>query len=641
MEVVTRMYTKYEETHKLSLEKPTEFWGKEAEKLHWYKKYEKVLDDTNYPFFRWFPGGKTNLCYNAVDRHALGSKRGTAALIWESPETGQSKVFTFYHLYKEVNKFAGVLKNLGVKKGDRIIIYMPMVPEAIIAMLASVRIGAIHSVVFAGFSRESLAGRIDDATPKLVLTCEAGSRMGKVVKLKGIVNDAIESATFKPNNIIVFNRGLDKDYPKHELDLDWQELLDTKSERYVEPEVMDSTDPSYILYTSGTTGVPKGIVRDTGGYMVALNSSMKQIYDCEPDRDVYFSTSDIGWVVGHSYIVYGPLLQGIPTVLYEGTPVYPNPDAWWRVIEKYGVTVVFSAPTALRILKKFPEKWMTNRDLSSLRYFFLAGEPLDVPTYEWTVQKFGTDISIIDHYWQTESGSPMLTNMPGIESLLIKPGSPTKAALGWDLLIIDDNGNELPPGEKGILVGRYPLPPGNLMTVFGDDERYKQTYWEVYPGRLFNTGDYAIRDEDGYFWVLGRADEVIKIAGHRLGTREIEEAVSSHPAVAETSCVGVEDPLKGTVVIAFVVLRQSFNTSDILRKEIIQVVRDKIGPIAAPKAVEVVKMLPKTRSGKIMRRILKGTYEGKSLGDLSTIEDGASIEEISSAINLMKDELGK
>ncbi|MHA1945521.1 MAG: acetate--CoA ligase [Candidatus Hodarchaeales archaeon] len=633
------MYTSYEEAHKLSLEKPTEFWAKEAEKIHWYQKYDQVLDDSNYPFFRWFPGGKTNLCYNAVDRHALSSKRGTAALIWESPETGQSKVFTFYHLYKEVNNFAGVLKNLGVQKGDRIIIYMPMVPEAIIAMLASVRIGAVHSVVFAGFSRESLAGRIDDAKPKLVLTCEAGSRMGKVVKLKGIVNDAVESANFKPNNIVVYNRGLDTDYPKHELDLDWQELLETKGARYVEPEQLDSTDPSYVLYTSGTTGKPKGVVRDTGGYMVALNSSMKQIYDCEPDRDVYFSTSDIGWVVGHSYIVYAPLLQGIPTVLYEGTPVYPNPDAWWQVIEKYGVTVVFSAPTALWILKKFPEKWMIDRDLSSLRLFFLAGEPLDVPTYEWASEKLATDI--IDHYWQTESGSPMLTNMVGIESLPIKPGSPTKAALGWNLLIVDEKGNEVPPGEKGFLVGRYPLPPGNLMTVFGDDERYKSTYWEVYPGRLYNTGDYAIRDKDGYFWVLGRADEVIKIAGHRLGTREIEEAVSSHDAVAETTCVGVEDKLKGTVVKAFVVLREGFDASDIMRKEIIQVVRDQIGPIAAPKAVEVVKTLPKTRSGKIMRRILSGVYEGKSLGDLSTIEDGASIEEVSSAIDLMKNELEK
>lgn len=633
-------YESYNEAHALSLSNPEAFWGREAENLHWYKKPDKILDDSNYPFFRWFVGGKTNLCYNAIDRHALSSKRGTAALIWESPETDQSRVYTYYHLYKEINRFAGVMKNLGVMKGDRVIIYMPMIPEAIIAMLACVRIGAIHSVVFAGFSRESLAGRIDDAKPKLLLTCDAGSRMGKVVKLKEIVDDSLELAKEQVENIIVLNRKLDSKVNLVEgRDLDWENLLETKGMDFVEPEVMDSTDPSYILYTSGTTGVPKGVLRDTGGYMVALHSTMKHIYDCEPDRDVYFSTSDIGWVVGHSYIVYAPLLLGIPTVLYEGTPIYPNPDAWWRVIEKYGVTVVFSAPTAFRILKKYPEKWIKDRDLSSIRYFFLAGEPTDVPTYEWSKKMM--DVEIIDHYWQTESGSPMLTNTPGIELLPIKPGSPTKSAMGWDFLVIDENGKEVPAGEKGFLVGKYPLPPGNLLTIYGDDERYSKTYWEVYPGRVYNTGDYAIKDEDGYFWVLGRADEVIKIAGHRLGTREIEEAVSSHDAVAETSCIGVEDPIKGTCVIAFIVIKQDVDPSDEMKKEIIQIVRDNIGSIAAPKVVEVVKMLPKTRSGKIMRRILKGVYESKDLGDLSTIEDGASIEEISSAINLMKSELGK
>ena len=634
-------YKSYEEAYKLSLEKPEEFWGKEAEKLHWYKKWDRVLDDSNYPFFRWFVGGKTNLCYNAVDRHALGTKRGTAAIIWESPETGQSRVYTYYHLYKEVNKFAGVLKNLGVQKGDRIIIYMPMVPEAAIAMLACVRIGAIHSIVFAGFSREALAGRIDDAKPKLLLMCEAGSRMGKIIKLKGIVDDALAISREKVEHVIILNRGLDPDFPKKEgRDLDWMELLETKGMNYVEPEVLESTDPSYILYTSGTTGKPKGVLRDTGGYMVALHASMEQIYDCQTDRDVYFSTSDIGWVVGHSYIVYGPLLLGIPTILYEGTPVYPDQGVWWRTMEKYGVTCVFSAPTALRILKKFPEKWIKDRDLSSLRYFFLAGEPLDKPTYYWGAEALGT--KVIDHYWQTESGWPILSNMPGIEFLPIKPGSPTKPVVGYDLLIVDEKGKELPRGQKGILVSRAPLPPGNLMTVYGDDERYKTTYWEVFPGeKLYNTGDYAIEDEDGYFWVLGRADEVIKIAGHRLGTREIEEAVSSHPAVAETSCIGVKDEIKGTVVIAFVVLKESYESSEDLKKEIAQVVRDKIGPIAKPKAVETVKMLPKTRSGKIMRRILKGVYEGKKLGDLSTIEDGASINEVSAAIELMKEELDK
>jgi propionyl-CoA synthetase len=630
------LYSTYKEAYKLSTENPEAFWEREAENLYWYKKWDKVLDDSNFPFFKWFIGGKTNLCYNAVDRHALGLKRGSAAIIWESPETNQSQVFTFYHLYKEVNHFSGVLKNLGIEKGDRIIIYMPMIPEALIAMLACVRIGAIHSVVFAGFSRESLAGRIDDAKPKLLLTCDAGSRMGRVVKLKEIVDDAIELATFNLEQVVIFNRGLDPEISLVEgRDLNWQDLLETKSMNYVEPAILDSTDPSYILYTSGTTGRPKGIVRDTGGYMVALHASMKQIYDCEPDRDVYFSTSDIGWVVGHSYICYAPLLLGIPTVLYEGTPVYPNPDAWWRVIERYGVTVVFSAPTALRILKKFPMKWIKECDLSSLRYFFLAGEPLDEPTYYWAKEILGT--KIIDHYWQTESGWSILTGR-SIEDLPVKPGAAGVPAMGYDLLVVDEKGNEIPRGEKGTLVSRAPLPPGNLLTVYGDDERYKQTYWEIFPSKqLYYTGDYAIQDKDGYFKVLGRADEVIKIAGHRLGTREIEEAVSSHNAVAETSCIGVEDKIKGTVVIAFVVLRQGFESSEELKKEIIQVVRNDIGPIAAPKSVEVVKMLPKTRSGKIMRRVMKGVYEGKKLGDLSTIEDDASILEVAAAIETMKD----
>ncbi len=629
-------YSSYKEAHSLSLENPGEFWSREAEKLHWYKKWDKVLDDSNYPFFRWFVGGKTNLCYNAVDRHALGSKRGTAAIIWESPETGESRVYTYYQLYKEVNNFAGVLKNLGTKKGDRIIIYMPMVPEALIAMLACVRIGAIHSVVFAGFSRESLAGRIDDAEPRLLITCEAGSRMGKIVKLKEIVDDAIELATAELEHVIVLNRELNPEFPKKKgFDLDWEELVKTKGEVFVEPEVMDSTDPSYILYTSGTSGRPKGVLRDTGGYMVSLYASMKQIYDCEPDRDVYFSTSDIGWVVGHSYIVYAPLLLGIPTVLYEGTPVYPNPDAWWRVMEKYGVTVVFSAPTALRILKKYPLKWIKECDLSSLRYFFLAGEPTDEPTYHWAKETL--DTKIIDHYWQTESGWSILTGRC-IEDLPIKPGSAGVPAMGYDLLVVDEKGNRLPVGEKGTLVSKAPLPPGTLLTVYGDDERYKQTYWNVFAEKQFYyTGDYAIQDKDGYFKVLGRADEIIKIAGHRLGTREIEEAISSHDAVAETSCIGVEDPIKGTVVIAFVVLRQGFESSEELKQEIIQIVRIDIGPIAAPKAVEIVQMLPKTRSGKIMRRVMKGVYEGKKLGDLSTIEDDTSIVEVAAAIELMKD----
>lgn len=636
-------YKTYEEAIKLSRENPEEFWRKEAEDVFWYKKPTKILDDSDYPYFKWFEDGKTNLCYNAVDRHALGAKRGTTALIWESPETNQTRIFTYFHLYKEVNRFAGVLKNLGVNKGDRIIIYMPMIPEAIIAMLSCVRIGAIHSVVFAGFSREALAGRIDDAKPKLLLTADAGSRGGKVVKLKEIVDAAIEIATEEVEHVILYNRKLHPNLPLTEgRDLDWEELLKTKGMNYVEPEELLSTDPSYILYTSGTTGKPKGVLRDTGGYLVGLSSSMKYIYDLQADRDVLFSTSDIGWVVGHSYIVYAPLIIGIPSILYEGTPIYPDEGIWFEIMERYGVTLLWSAPTALRLLKKYPPEVITSKDISSLKYVFLAGEPLDIPTYEWAKTVLPEKAVILDHYWQTESGWPMLSQMPGIELLDIKPGSPFKAVMGYEFLIVDEDGNELGPGKKGILAARAPIPPGTFGTLglYNDRTRYEE-YWNRFPGKIMNTGDYAIVDEDGYFWVLGRADEVIKIAGHRLGTREIEESVASHPAVAEASAIGVDDELKGTVVIAFVVLRQGFESSDDLKKEIKQTVRDKVGPIAVPKAIEIVQLLPKTRSGKIMRRVLKRVYEGKDIGDLSTIEDGASIDEVSTAIDMMKTDIQK
>lgn len=635
-------YKTHDEIVKYSRSNPSEFWGKEAEDVFWYEKPTIILDDSNPPYYKWFVDGKTNLCYNALDRHALGSKRGTAALIWESPETGNSRVFTYYELYKMVNRFAGVLKNLGVVKGDIIIIYMPLVPEAVIAMLACVRIGAIHSVVFAGFSEDALADRINDAKPKLLLTADAGSRNGKIIKLKGIVDRGIDKSIEKPEQVIVLNRKLDPDLPWIEgRDIDWNELLTTKGENYVEPEVMNSTDPSYILYTSGTTGKPKGILRDTGGYLVGLNASMKYIYDLKPDRDVIFSTSDIGWIVGHSYIVYAPLIIGIPTIMFEGTPVYPDEGIWWRVIEKYGATLLWTAPTALRMLKKYPTEVIKERDLTSLKYVFLAGEPFDIPTYEW-IKDVLKDTSIIDHYWQTESGWPMISCMPGVEHLKIKPGSPTKAVIGYDLVVVDEKGNEVKNGEKGILVAKPPLPPGTIgsLGIYKNPDIYEQ-YWNTIPGNTFNTYDYAILDEDDYFWILGRADEVIKIAAHRLGTRELEEAVSSHPAVAETTCVGVDDAIKGTVVITFVVLKQGFVTSETLKNEIKQKVRTMVGPFAVPKAVEIVQLLPKTRSGKIMRRILKGIYEGKEIGDLSTIEDGASIDEVRSAIELMKAELKK
>lgn len=625
----------YEELHKMSVERPDEFWGAEAEKLHWYKKWDKVLDKSKAPFFRWFVGGKTNLCYNAVDRHVEAGRKYLPAIIWESPEATQSRVITFGQLHIAVNRFAGVLKGLGVAKGDRVIIYMPMIPEAIVAMLSCARIGAIHSVVFAGFSTTALAQRIDDARPKLLVCAEAGSRRGKPVPLKGIVDKAIDEAQFKIGKVVVFNRGIGECRMVEGRDIDWKAADRRYGMNNVPPEQMDSADPSYILYTSGTTGVPKGVVRDTGGHMVALHASMSQIYDCS-QNDVYWATSDIGWVVGHSYIVYGPLLYGIPTVVFEGTPDYPNPGIWWETIAKHRVSVVFSAPTAMRILRKFPEKWMKQHDISSLRYLFLAGEPLDAPTWKWASENL--NVPIIDHYWQTESGWAILTNHAGVELLPIKPGSPTKAAMGYRLEVVDEKGKRVPPGKKGYLMVHPPLPPGTLSTIWGGDERYVESYWSG-PGspvrQLYLTGDYAIEDEDGYFFVLGRADEVINVAGHRLGTREVEEIISGHPAVAEASAIGVKDEIKGETIAAFVVLKHGIDPGEDVEKGIKQLVRDKIGAVAVPSILRLVRALPKTRSGKVLRRVLKALCEEKSLGDLSTIEDGATVDEIKKAIDEM------
>ncbi len=630
----------YEDVYRRSIEDPAGFWGEIAKELHWFRPWDRVLDDSEAPFYRWFVGGETNLCYNAVDRHALGKRRGQAALIWESAETGQSRTLTFFELYREVNRLAGVLKNLGVRKGDRVLIYMPMVPEAIIGMLACVRLGAIHSVVFGGFSVTSLATRIDDATPVLVLTADAGMRKGNPVKLKAILDEALAATTVDSvRDVLVLNRGLVDFDMKRGRDLDWAEQLEERGERYVEPVPVLSTDPSYILYTSGTTGKPKGVVRDTGGYMTALYASMSQIYDVG-DGDVYWSTSDIGWVVGHSYIVYGPLLKGVTTVVYEGRPDYPDPGIWWRVIEKYGVTCCFSAPTALRALRKFPDHWMKDRDLSSLRYFFSAGEPLDEPTYHWATQALG--VPVIDHYWQTESGWSMLANSVGIEDLPIKPGSPTKPAMGHRLEVVDPDGVRVPRGEKGFLVDRGPLPPGMLLTLWNDDQRYLQSYWSHFKGQLlYMSGDYAIEDKDGYFWMLGRADEVLNVSGHRLGTREIEEVLSAHPDVAEVSVIGVRDELKGEGVLVVAVLKQDVAPMSQTRvaEEMRQLVRDRIGPIATPNAIHFVSMLPKTRSGKIMRRVIRAVYQGDQIGDLSTIEDDATIDMVREAVDTLQSEL--
>jgi propionyl-CoA synthetase len=622
----------YVERFRESIDDPGAFWGREAGRIFWKQPPVRVLDASRSPFNVWFEGGRTNLCYNAVDRWALGERRGSAAIIWESPETGQSRTVTFFDLYHLVVRFAGVLKRLGVKRGDRVVIYMPNLIESAVAMLACVRIGAVHSVVFGGFAPENLAQRIDDAGAVLAITCDGSSRGGKPTPIKPLLDKALALTRDRTvRHVICLHRGL---LPREqvftsELDLDWAAELDATPFKPTEPEWLESSDPSYILYTSGTTGKPKGVVRDTGGYAVALTTSMDYIYNVK-QGDVYFSTSDIGWVVGHSYIVYGPLLAGIPTVMFEGTPVYPRPTIWWETVEKHGVTCVFSAPTAFRVLKGYGEEPFRRYDLSALKCMFLAGEPLDKPTQEWASHVMpGT--TIVDHYWQTESGWAMLANCVGIEKLPIKPGSPTKPAYGYDLSVVNEQGERVPPGEKGFLVCRSPLPPGTLTTIWRDDERFIRSYFTFFPGHpeLYLTGDYAIEDADGYFWVLGRADEVINIAGHRLGTAEVESAISSHPKVAEVTAVGVPDELKGQAVIALVILKQGFEPSDALARELVQTVADKVGAIAKPRQVLFAKKFPKTRSGKIMRRVIKeAAVGGRDYGNISTIEDPTAIEEV-------------
>lgn len=624
----------YQEFYRRSVEQPEEFWAEWAEKLHWYRKWDKVVDRSREPFYRWFTGGETNICYNALDRHVASGCGNRVAVIWESPETGRSRTITYRELLDEVNQFAAVLRSLGVAKGDRVLIYLPMVPETMVAMLACARLGAPHAVVFAGFSVESLADRIDDAGVKVVVTADGGIRKQKPVDLKGICDRALAMAKNKVQHVVVLDRGLNNWQRVAGRDRLWHEEMAMHAGAEVEPVPVESSHPLYLLYTSGTTGKPKGVVRDTGGHMTALYASMPLIYGTR-DGDVFFSTSDFGWTVGHSYVCYGPPLAGLTTVVFEGTPDFPNPGIWWQVCEKHRVSVMFSSPTAMRMLRKFPADWFQQHDLSALRYIFLAGEPLDEPTWNWAKDALGKPV--IDHYWQTESGWPMLANMPGIELLPFKPGSPTKPVYGWDLAVVNENGEEVPAGQRGLLAARPPLPVGTFLTLYGDDERYEQTYWKHFRGKLlFYTGDFAIRDEEGYFWVLGRADEVINIAGHRLGTREVEEVISGHPAVAEASAIGVADELKGQAVVAFVVLKQGQEPSAEMQRSIINLVREKIGAIATPRDVQFVKLLPKTRSGKVMRRVLKGIVEGAKIGDLTTLEDGASIEEVKRAVEQMR-----
>ncbi|HMT79031.1 MAG TPA: propionate--CoA ligase [Azonexus sp.] len=625
----------YKEFHQYSIEKPNEFWTEQAQLVDWNEPFTQVCDYSRPPFAKWFVGGKTNLCHNAVDRHAA-KRPNDKALIFISTETDEETVYSFAELQREIERMAAIYQSLGVKKGDRVLIYMPMVAQACFAILAATRIGAIHSVVFGGFASGSLATRIDDAKPVLIVSSDAGMRGGKAVPYKHLLDEAIDLAEHKPAKVLMIDRGLDKEFNKVAgRDVDYATERTKFMDAKVPCEWLESSEPSYILYTSGTTGKPKGVQRDTGGYAVALASSMKHIY-CGGEGETFFSTSDIGWVVGHSYIIYGPLIAGMATVMYEGTPLRPDAGIWWQIVEKYKVTVMFSAPTAARVLKKQDPAFMHKYDLSSLKHIFMAGEPLDQPTHEW----FMTELQkpVIDNYWQTETGWPMLSALPGVEKTTIKYGSPSFPVYGYNLQIFREDGSVCGANEKGIAAVIPPLPPGCLSTVWGQDDRFVSTYFTLFKEPLvYSSYDWAIKDDDGYFTILGRTDDVINVAGHRLGTREIEEAIQNHAAIAEVAVVGVEDKLKGQVPMAFAVVKDASRVATpelvkALEKEVFSTVDGILGAIGRPARVHFVTGLPKTRSGKMLRRSLQALAEGRDPGDLTTIDDPSTLEQIKKAL---------
>jgi propionyl-CoA synthetase len=627
---------RYEDFHRRSLDDRDAFWSEQARLIDWQTPPRTICDHSRPPFAHWFVGGTTNLCHNAVDRH-LAARGAQDALIYVSTETNEERRYSFTELHAEVVRMAATLQSLGAKAGDRVLIYMPMIPEAVFAMLACARIGAIHSVVFGGFASVSLSSRIDDAEPVLVVSADAGSRGGKVVPYKPLLDEAIALARHKPAKVLMVDRGLAPFTTVPGRDEGYAAWREKHHAADVPCVWLESTHPSYTLYTSGTTGKPKGVQRDTGGYAVALAASMKHIF-CGNAGETYFSTSDIGWVVGHSYIVYGPLIAGMATILYEGLPIRPDAAIWWSLVEKYKVTVMFSAPTAVRVLKKQDPAALTKHDLSSLRHLFLAGEPLDEPTARWIADALGKPI--IDNYWQTETGWPVLTVANGVEATKSKFGSPGKPMYGYDIKLLDENTGEELKGanQKGVVVIEGPLPPGCMQTVWRDDERFVKTYWSSVPGRqVYSTFDWGIRDEEGYFFILGRTDDVINVAGHRLGTREIEESISSHAAVAEVAVVGVADTLKGQVAMAFAVLKDPTLAATPeaalkLEGEIMKRVDEQLGAVARPARVRFVQVLPKTRSGKLLRRAIQAVCEGRDPGDLTTIEDPSALQQVAALV---------
>ncbi|GAA0888575.1 propionate--CoA ligase [Rhodanobacter soli] len=622
---------RYEDFYRQSIDEPEQFWAEQARLIHWHTPPQQILDQSNPPFRRWFVGGTTNLCYNAVDRH-LAKRAEQLALVAVSSETDITREFTYRQLHREVNAFAAVLQSLSVGKGDRVVIYLPNIAEAVFAMLACARIGAIHSVVFGGFAAHNLALRIDDAQPKLLIAADAGMRSGKVIPYKPLVDAALNEASSPPPHVLIVDRKLDPQMIRVAgRDLDYAELRMQHEDAEVPVTWLESNEPSYLLYTSGTTGKPKGVQRDVGGYAVAMALSIRYVFDIAPGQ-VMFATSDVGWAVGHSYNVYGPLIGGATSLLYEGLPTRPDAGIWWRLCEQYGVRTMFSSPTAIRVLKKQDESWLKKYDLSKLKWLFLAGEPLDEPTAQWITAALG--VPVIDNYWQTETGWPAITLMPGLELKTVKFGSPGLPAPGYRMKVIDENtGKEVAAGTKGVLVFQPPLPPGCLTTVWRDDDRYVHSYFSHFKELLYSSLDWAVRDEDGYTFVLGRTDDVINVAGHRLGTREIEESVASHPAVAEAAVIGVKDELKGQVPIVFATLKQDAGDgAGAVARAMQQRVVDQLGGVAKPSRIYVVNALPKTRSGKLLRRSLQALAEQRDPGDLSTLDDPGALDDIRRAL---------
>ncbi|KMY69130.1 propionyl-CoA synthetase [Desulfocarbo indianensis] len=620
----------YAEVFRRSIEDPNGFWGEAAEKISWYKKWDKVLDDSNQPFYRWFTGGELNTCYNCLDRHVEGGRGDQAAIIYDSPVTDTKQTISYRELLDQVSRFAGGLKSLGVVKGDTVVIYMPMVPQALVAMLACARLGAVHSVVFGGFAPKELAVRIDDAKPKVMISASCGIEGKKVIPYKPLLDKAIDLAKHKPANCVILKRPQVEAELTPGRDLDWDQLA--ASAQPAPCEIVKATDPLYILYTSGTTGMPKGIVRDNGGHAVALYWTMSHLYDVNPG-DVYWAASDVGWVVGHSYIVYAPLLYGCTTIVFEGKPVgTPDPGAFWRVISEHGVKVLFTAPTAFRAIKREDSQgaYLKKYDISGFQALYLAGERTDPDTYHWASDMLNRPV--IDHWWQTETAWSICGNFRGIELLPVKPGSATKPAPGFDVKILSPESQELGPDQPGVVAVKLPLPPACLPTLWHNDERFLQSYLKPFPGYYF-TGDEGYHDEDGYVFIMGRVDDVINVAGHRLSTGAMEEVIATHKAVAECAVMGAADDFKGQLPVGLVVLKAGVaQDPEEIRKELVQMVREQIGAIASFKSVAIVPRLPKTRSGKILRGTMRKIADGAQFSVPSTIDDPATLGEIEEAL---------